>query len=92
MSTPQAAQRLLDALAAALPYAPHRAEFDIVADAADDLRAALKRKEEAALKADACIEALRAIVEQQRSMGFDGSPSDELMDEARRALAAVGAA
>jgi hypothetical protein len=47
---------------------------------------------EAALKADACIEALRAIVEQQRSMGFDGSPSDELMDEARRALAAVGAA
>ena len=47
---------------------------------------------EAALKADACIEALRAIVEQQRSMGFDGSPSDELMDEALRALAAVGAA
>ena len=43
----QAAQRLLDALAAALPYAPHRAEFDIVADAADDLRAALKREEEA---------------------------------------------
>lgn len=41
---------------------------------------------------DSCIEALRAIVEQQRSMGFDGSPSDELMDEARRALAAVGAA
>jgi hypothetical protein len=43
----QAAQRLLDALAAALPHAPHRAEFDIVADAADDLRAALKREEEA---------------------------------------------
>ena len=43
----QAAQRLLDAIAAALPYAPHRAEFDIVADAADDLRAALKREEEA---------------------------------------------
>ncbi len=43
----QAAQRLLDALAAALPYAPHRAEFDIVADAADDLRAALKREKEA---------------------------------------------
>ena len=43
----QAAQRLLDALAAAMPYAPHRAEFDIVADAADDLRAALKREEEA---------------------------------------------
>ena len=43
----QAAQRLLDALATALPYAPHRAEFDIVADAADDLRAALKREEEA---------------------------------------------
>ena len=47
INTPQAAQRLLDALAAALPYAPHRAEFDIVADAADDLRAALKREEEA---------------------------------------------
>ena len=47
MNTPQAAQRLLEALAAALPYAPHRAEFDIVADAADDLRAALKREEEA---------------------------------------------
>lgn len=47
---------------------------------------------EVAFNADACIEALRAIVEQQRTMGFDGSPSDELMDEARRALAAVGAA
>ena len=43
----EAAQRLLDAIAAAMPYAPHRAEFDIVADAADDLRAALKREEEA---------------------------------------------
>ena len=43
----QAAQRLLDAIDAALPYAPHRAEFDRVADAADDLRAALKREEEA---------------------------------------------
>ena len=47
INTPQAAQRLLDAIDAALPYAPHRAEFDIVADAADDLRAALKREEEA---------------------------------------------
>ena len=47
INTPQAAQRLLDALAAALPHAPHCAEFDIVADAADDLRAALKREEEA---------------------------------------------
>ena len=47
MNTPQAAQHLLEALAAALPYAPHRAEFDIVADAADDLRAALKREGEA---------------------------------------------
>ena len=43
----QAAQRLLDAIDAAMPYAPHRAEFDRVADAADDLRAALKREEEA---------------------------------------------
>jgi hypothetical protein len=47
INTPQAALILLDALAAALPHAPHRAEFDIVADAADDLRAALKREEEA---------------------------------------------
>lgn len=47
MNTPQAAQRLLDALAAALPHAPLCAEFDRVADAADDLRAALKREEEA---------------------------------------------
>ena len=47
MNTPQAAQHLLEAIDAALPYAPHRAEFDIVADAADDLRAALKREEEA---------------------------------------------
>ena len=42
----QAAQRLLDAIDAALPYAPHRAEFDIVADAADDLRAALAKQAE----------------------------------------------
>ena len=47
INTFQAAQRLLDAIDAAMPYAPHRAEFDIVADAADDLRAALKREEEA---------------------------------------------
>ena len=47
INTPQAAQRLLDALAAALPHAPHCGEFDRVADAADDLRAALKREEEA---------------------------------------------
>ena len=47
MNTPQAAQHLLEAIDAALPYAPHRAEFDSVADAADDLRAALKRREEA---------------------------------------------
>lgn len=43
----QAAQRLLNAIAAAMPYAPLCGEFDIVADAADDLRAALKREEEA---------------------------------------------
>lgn len=41
MNTPQAAQRLLDALAAAMPHAPLCAEFDRVADAADDLRKAL---------------------------------------------------
>ena len=43
----QAAQRLLDAIDAAMPHAPFCGEFDIVADAADDLRAALKREEEA---------------------------------------------
>jgi hypothetical protein len=47
ITPPQAAQRLLDALAAALPHAPHCGEFDRVADAADDLRAALKREKEA---------------------------------------------
>lgn len=47
INTPQAAQRLLEVLAAAMPHAPHCGEFDIVADAADDLRAALKREEEA---------------------------------------------
>ena len=46
MNTPQAAQRLLEALAAALPYAPHRAEFDRVADAADDLRKVLEREDD----------------------------------------------
>jgi hypothetical protein len=44
---------------------------------------------ELALKADACIEALRDIVKQQKTMGFDGSPSDDLMDKARQALAAL---
>lgn len=47
INTPQAAQRLLEALAAAMPHAPLCAEFDRVTDAADDLRAALKREEEA---------------------------------------------
>ena len=41
---------------------------------------------ELALKADACIQVLRAIVDEQSAMGFDGSPSDELMDCARSAL------
>lgn len=41
MNLRDAAQRLLQALDAALPYAPHRGEFDVVADSADDLRAAL---------------------------------------------------
>ena len=44
MNTPQASQRLLEAIDAALPYAPHRAEFDRVADAADDLRKALEQQ------------------------------------------------
>lgn len=37
----QAAEAALKAIDAALPYAPHRGEFDEVADIADDLRAAL---------------------------------------------------
>lgn len=44
---------------------------------------------ELALKADVCIDALRAIVEQQRTMLFDGSPSDDVMQSAREALAAL---
>ena len=47
MNTPQAAKCLLDTLAAAMPHAPLCSEFDRVADAADDLRSALKREEEA---------------------------------------------
>ena len=46
MNTPQAARRLLDALAAAMPHAPLCGEFDRVADAADDLRAALAKQAE----------------------------------------------
>ncbi len=36
-----AAGRLLAAVDNALPYAPHRREFDVVADTADDLRKTL---------------------------------------------------
>ena len=43
MNTHRSAQHLLEAIDAALPYAPHRAEFDRVADAADDLRKALEQ-------------------------------------------------
>ena len=44
MNTHRSAQHLLEAIDAALPYAPHRAEFDRVADAADDLRKALEQQ------------------------------------------------
>lgn len=37
----QAAKQVLEAIDKALPYAPHRGEFDALADAAADLRAAL---------------------------------------------------
>lgn len=40
-----AAQAVLDAIDAALPYAPHRSEFDRVADSADDLRRILAQAE-----------------------------------------------
>ena len=43
MNTHRSAQHLLEAIDAALPYAPHRAEFDIVADAVDDLRKVLEQ-------------------------------------------------
>lgn len=39
-----AAASLLSAVDLALPYAPHRGEFDHVADAADDLRAVLAKQ------------------------------------------------
>ena len=38
----QAAQQILEAIDTALPYAPHRGEFDRVADIADTLRATLE--------------------------------------------------
>ena len=41
----KAAQQALDAIDRALPYAPHRGEFDALADAADALRAALAQPE-----------------------------------------------
>ena len=41
----EAAQQALEAIDRALPYAPHRGEFDAVADTADALRAALAEPE-----------------------------------------------
>ncbi len=46
MNTHQAAVRLLEALASAMPYGPLCGEFDRVADAADDLRKVLEREED----------------------------------------------
>jgi len=46
MTTHQAAVRLLEALAAAMPYGPLCGEFERVADAADDLRKVLEREED----------------------------------------------
>lgn len=68
MNTPQAAQRLLDALAAAMPYAPHRAEFDRVADAADDLRKALAQT------------APQQDPELSAALGYPGSISEPVMN------------
>ena len=86
MNATQTAQRLLEALAAALPYAPHRAEFDIVADAADDLRAALKREE----KALAWLEERKQHWRRERermqdpelsaALGYPGGISDPVLD------------
>ena len=68
MNTYQAAVRLLEALAAAMPYAPHRAEFDIVADAADDLRKAL---EQTAPQQDPELSA---------ALGYSGGISDPVLN------------
>jgi hypothetical protein len=64
----QAAQRLLDALAAALPHAPHCGEFDRVADAADDLRKALAQT------------TLQQDPELSAALGYPGSISDPVLN------------
>ena len=69
MNATQAAQRLLDAIATAMPYAPHRAEFDIVADAADDLRKALEQQ--AAPQQDPELSA---------ALGYPGGLSDPVLN------------
>ena len=68
MNTPQAAQRLLDALAAALPHAPLCGEFDHVADAADDLRKALAQT------------APQQDPELSAALGYPGGISEPVLD------------
>ena len=84
MNTPQAAQRLLEALAAALPHAPHRAEFDIVADAADDLRKALEREDDQTqeLELAASLRYPGGIDDPMLSaaLGYPGGISDPLLN------------
>ena len=82
----QAAQRLLDAIDAAMPYAPHRAEFDRVADAVDDLRAALKREEEALAWLEERKQHWRRERERMQdpelsaALGYPGGISDPVMN------------
>ena len=86
INTPQAAQRLLDALAAALPHAPLCADFDIVADAADDLRAALKREEEALAWLEERKQHWRRELERMQdpelsaALGYPGGISDPVLN------------
>lgn len=81
-----AAQALLDAIDAALPYAPHRGEFDRVADSADDLRDALAQQAEPA-PCDHCSSPLfvalecrvcRRKSEPQRTVKRQARASDKL--------------
>ena len=84
MNATQAAQRLLEALSAALPYAPHRAEFDIVADAADDLRKALEREDDQKreLELAASLRYPGGIDDPMLSaaLGYPGSLSEPMMN------------
>ena len=58
MTLREAAQQALEAIDRALPHAPHRGEFDALADMADALRAALAE------------DALERMSEDERRLGI----------------------